>query len=213
MSDSGSSLTSNQRLRTEPLVGLAALASGAALVICIFIGASLALMLFLLGTAAILTVWFKWLKTEPNRRPVLKAQLITGLISGVAATAPYDFTRLLLTQLGQLSFYPFETFNIFGQLIIGEGLPRFLTFTIGALYHLCNGVSFAISYNFLLGGKHWAYGVMCAFGLEAAMLTIYPGWLDLEAVMQEFIAVSVFGHIAYGIALGVISQRRLISPS
>jgi hypothetical protein len=46
-------------------------------------------------------------------------------------------------------------------------------------------------------------------GLEAAMLTVYPGWLDLEAVMEEFVTVSVFGHLAYGTALGIISQRWL----
>jgi hypothetical protein len=46
-------------------------------------------------------------------------------------------------------------------------------------------------------------------GLEAAMLAIYPGWLDLEAVMKEFVAVSVLGHIAYGTTLGMISQSKL----
>jgi hypothetical protein len=41
-----------------------------------------------------------------------------------------------------MDFYPFETFNIFGQLIIGETAPRALTFVVGTTYHLLNGHRF-----------------------------------------------------------------------
>ena len=39
------------------------------------------------------------------------------------------------------------------------------------------------------------------------MLTVYPGWLDLQAVMAEFTLVSMIGHLSYGSILGVLSQR------
>jgi hypothetical protein len=193
----------------RPLLALAALFSGAALVASIITEISLALTLALLATAAVLTVALKWSLTEPRDRPLVKAQLMTGIAAGIAATATYDLTRLLLTELGQLDFYPFETFKIFGQLILGESAPKALTFAVGTTYHLLNGVAFAVSYCFLLGGRNWKYGILWALGLEAAMLAIYPGWLDLEAVMQEFVTVSVLGHVAYGTTLGVVSQERL----
>ncbi len=209
MSESETSITGQQKIRTEPILAMAALASGAALVISIIFGAPLGLMLALLLIAAVVTVAFKWAKTDRNQRPMLRAQMATGAVAGVVATIAYDLTRALLTELGQLQFYPFETFNIFGQLIIGETAPRLVAFVVGTLYHLLNGVAFAVSYCFLLGGRHWTNGILWAFGLEAAMLTIYPGWLELDAVMQEFVTVSVLGHIAYGVVLGLISERKL----
>ena len=41
------------------------------------------------------------------------------------------------------------------------------------------------------------------------MLSIYPRWLDLKAVMAEFTMVSMSGHIVYGSVLGRISQLQL----
>jgi hypothetical protein len=59
----------------------------------------------------------------------------------------------------------------------------------------------------VLGGRHWAYGVGWALLLELAMLTVYPIWLGLQAVLAEFTAVLVVGHLAYGSTLGWFSQR------
>ena len=40
------------------------------------------------------------------------------------------------------------------------------------------------------------------------MFTVYPGWLNLNAVIEEFAIVSVSGHLVYGLTLGVICQAR-----
>ena len=39
------------------------------------------------------------------------------------------------------------------------------------------------------------------------MLLVYPHWLPLGRVMGEFTIVSVSGHLAYGVTLGVLVQR------
>ena len=45
--------------------------------------------------------------------------------------------------------------------------------------------------------------------LEIAMFSIYPSWLHLQAVMQEFTIVSISGHLVYGAVLGLFCNRFL----
>ncbi len=198
-----------ERKDRQPLLAVAALASGAALVVSILSGASLALTLALLAAVAGFTVAFKWSCAEAHERPVIKAQLVTGIVAGIMATGAYDLSRLLLVQLGGLNFSPFETFALFGRLIIGASAPGPAALAAGTAYHFLNGIAFAVSYCFLLGGRDWKLGILWALGLETVMVTIYPGWLKLEAVMKEFLTVSILGHLAYGATLGGFSQRRL----
>jgi hypothetical protein len=47
----------------------------------------------LLAMAAALTVALKWSLTPPRDRPLVEAQLVTGIVAGIAATAIYDLTR------------------------------------------------------------------------------------------------------------------------
>lgn len=202
-------MMSSSYIRVEPKLTVAMLFSGMALLISIFTGTSLALSLVLLGITALIIVIAKWRQTPFEIRPLIRRQFITGLVAGISATLVYDIVRWMLTTFGLFNFYPFETFNIFGQLIVGEAAPRSLTVPIGTAYHFLNGIAFATAYCFFAGGRNWKFGIAWALVLEAAMLSIYPGWLDLQAVMREFVAVSMLGHIAYGITLGVISQRRL----
>ncbi len=194
---------------SQTILAVAALFSGAALVASIVTGISLALTLASLAAVALLTVAYEWAVAGSDNRVLIRKQLVIGALAGVVATAAYDLMRLSLTRSGLLTINPFETFGIFGKLILGSGTSESLALAVGASYHLLNGVAFAVAYCFLLGGRNWKYGILWATGLEAAMLTVYPGWLDLEAVMKEFVTVSVLGHLAYGTALGIISQRWL----
>lgn len=191
------------------LLASAMMASGIALVVSILTGMPLWLSLGLLGGMAVLLVSLRWSQSGEAARRRLQAQLSTGLAAGLAATAAYDVSRFLLVRLGRLPLSPFETFGIFGQLILGGGRPGWLTFAIGTAYHLLNGVAFAIGYCFLLGGRSWKWGIAWGLALEAGMLALYPGWLDLDAVLVEFTSMSFVGHVFYGGVLGLISERRL----
>src|SRR5215207_746218 len=162
---------------SQTILAVAALFSGAALVASIVTGISLALTLASLAAVALLTVAYEWAVAGIDARALIRKQLVIGALAGVVATAAYDLTRLLLTGSGLLTFNPFETFGIFGKLIIGSGAPESLALAVGTSYHLLNGVAFAVAYCFLLGGRNWKFGILWAMGLETAMLTIYPGWL------------------------------------
>ncbi len=194
---------------SQPLLALVFLFSGAPLIVSIITGMSLAVSLLSSATLAAFVAAYQWSRTDARGRALLKATLITGLMAGAAATAAYDLTRISLVRLGQMKFYPFETFNRFGELLIGFDAPRELIFSVGTAYHLLNGIAFATAFCFLLGGRKWYYGVLWALGLEVLMFTTYTNWLDLSAVMEEFVAVSLTGHIAYGATFGLISQYRL----
>jgi hypothetical protein len=196
------------RKKPQPILAAAALTSGVALVASIILEVSLALTLILLSALALCVIVLKWSSSTSEERIVIRAQLVTGLISGILATLAYDVTRMLLVTLGQFHIWPFDTFKTFGELIIGNA-PETARLVVGTFYHFGNGISFAVAYCLLLGSRHWMFGVGWGLALEAMMLTIYPGWLDLQAVIAEFFTMSVLGHVAYGSVLGFISQRRL----
>jgi hypothetical protein len=193
----------------QVLLTMAMLASGIALIVSVLTGLPLWLTLGLLGTTAILLVSLRWLQSDEAARQCLWAQLLSGMVAGLAATAAYDASRFLLVYLGRLPLSPFETFGIFGQLIAGDGRPGWLTYGVGTAYHILNGTAFGIGYCFLLGGRNWKWGVAWGLGLEAGMLALYPGWLQLDAVLVEFTTMSFVGHLFYGAVLGLVSQRRL----
>jgi hypothetical protein len=63
-----------------------------------------------------------------------------------------------------------------------------------------------------LGTRGWREGILWALGLELAMVAVYPGWLHIGALLEEFVAVSLIGHLAYGSVLGSLSRYWLRSP-
>lgn len=204
-----SSIEKSRHTKPQLILAIAAMASGIALVVAVVAKTSLALTLVCLGTFAGFTFTLKWLRIKPEERAVIKAKIVTGIAAGFIATLAYDLSRLLLVTVGGLKFWPFETFVLFGKLIIGESVSRTVAYAVGTAYHFMNGMMFAVAYNFLFGGRNWKFGVLWALGLEAAMFTLYPGWLNLKAVMKEFTIVSLSGHVVYGTVLGILSQRWL----
>lgn len=67
---------------------------------------------------------------------------------------------------------------------------------------------FAIAYTVWFGDRGWRAGVAFAAGLEACMLAVYPGWLDV-ASLRELTQMTVLGHLAYGVVLGSTARAAL----
>jgi hypothetical protein len=42
------------------------------------------------------------------------------------------------------------------------------------------------------------------------MVSVYPGWLGMKA-LDEFLSVSITGHVAYGLVLGWLARSLLRS--
>ncbi len=131
-----------------------------------------------------------------------------GAAAGVLATLAYDAVRWLLVTLLHWTFWPFDVFPIFGQAIGGTGLSSTQAIALGMLYHYTNGVMFAVAYTILFGTAGWWAGILWALGLEALMLSVYPGWLHPKA-FGEFVSVSMLGHVAYGAVIGSLGRAWL----
>ena len=184
------------------------LASGAALIVHVLTSISLGVALVGAGIIVTGVGTLTWMCLPSMARTEIVQRAKVGLIAGFLATIAYDVSRWLIVTLFHDTFAPFDVFPIFGHAIAGTNLSPTVATTIGILYHYTNGILFAVAYAILLAPRGWWAGILWALGLEALMLTIYPGWLH-PAPFQEFVNVSVLGHVAYGSVLGIVSRQLL----
>jgi hypothetical protein len=129
-----------------------------------------------------------------------------GAAAGAVALLAYDGIRFGIYGLNVLEFYPFQTHRVFGSMITGQPPTTHASAITGWLYHFWNGFSFAIIYALIAGPAAWYWGVAWAMILEVAMLFTYPTLLDIT-MTAAFIGMSLIGHTAYGVALGLTVRR------
>jgi hypothetical protein len=160
-----------------------------------FIGAPSIVALFALA------VWARRIAA----RPFIRA-LAVGTIGGFAATLAYDVVRFLLQTSGVFDYNGFYAIALFGSWIAGSSPSDPIALAAGWTYHFWNGMSFGLFYALLFGGRHWLYGVIYGVTMEAAMLGLFPLFLQVTN-RADFIALSLIGHLAYGGVLGLAVQR------
>jgi hypothetical protein len=133
-------------------------------------------------------------------------RLVVGAWAGLAATLAYDAVRWLLRQTAIISFDPFMSHPIFGMLITGLPETSPTAVLIGWLYHFWNGFGFGVMYTLIAGPAAWGYAVIWALFLEVAWLTALPSVASFD-LNPELITLSIVGHLAYGVVLGILAQR------
>jgi len=185
------------------------LASGASLLVYVFAGISLAAALALAAVFVTLAGVFTWRKSSLEKREQILIRIRVGLVAGFFGTVAYDSSRFLLIKITGIHFWPFDIFNIFGRAILGSSAQGFWVTPVGVGFHFLNGITFAISYTILLGKRGALYGVLWALGLETLMVATYPRWLNIT-FMNEFISVSIFGHLVYGVVVGYLARRLIL---
>ncbi len=190
-------------------LGILPLGTGAALVAHALTNVSLGLALLFVGAFVCVVSAVAWRHLPLTARHELVRRVRAGAIAGLPAVAAYDGIRWTLVTVFHMDFWPFDIFSIFGQAIAGQGTATGLATALGVLYHVTNALCFAIAYAIIFAPRGWWAGLLWALGLEAMMLAIYPGWLHPKA-FEEFVSVSMLGHVAYGLVLGIVS-RRIIS--
>jgi hypothetical protein len=141
-------------------------------------------------------------------RVVLANRISVGFLAGIVALVAYNSTRWLCGSVLSLSTSPFYSIQVFGALITGRPAGSPAALLAGVLYHISNGITFAIMYTLVAGPARWWFGLAWAAILELAMLLIYPSSSLLRPpALTPFVVVSLLSHGVYGIVLGVISQR------
>jgi hypothetical protein len=186
------------------------LASGAALVVYIVSGISLRWTFLGLGLVAAAVVVLALRRMAPHRRAFVRRRIAVGAVAGLAATLAYDAVRFGLVEFAGLQVRPFEAWRLFGLALTDTNLPPAAVFAAGTAFHLCNGVAFGIAYTLAFGQRGPIAGIIWALVLETFMVSLYPGWLGLKA-LDEFVTVSVAGHLAYGAVLGSLARSLLRS--
>jgi hypothetical protein len=131
-----------------------------------------------------------------------------GFVAGVPALLAYDSSRLLVSELAAMEISPFDAFPHFGGALIGQDASETARRVTGAGFHVVNGLSFAVAFAIVFRAKGIVAGIVWGLGLEAAMLGVYPWWLQIEQ-LGEFVGLSVIGHVSYGATLGAVTKWRL----
>ena len=144
-----------------------------------------------------------------NARVFLRC-LLVGLLGGIVATLAYDLTKYGVRVSGLFDFDGFKAIYIFGGWITGRETSSVTAGVAGWLYHFWNGISFGIFYTLAFGRRHWMYGVVYGGVMEACMLGLFPLFVQITNKI-DFIGVSMFGHLVYGAALGMIAQKHALS--
>jgi uncharacterized protein DUF6789 len=181
------------------------LATGIGLVVYLLARFSLRLgiaVALIVGTEA---AFATWRKSSPAMRDIIRRRVLAGAVAGLLATLAYDVSRYVVVKAFPLVIWPFDVFPIFGQLLIGPASKKVL-YVVGWLYHLVNGTGFAVCFAVLVRRPGILSGLLFAGVLEFLMISLYPSWLGLKAY-GEFLSVSVVGHTAYGLVLGLVAKR------
>lgn len=192
-------------MNSTRLFGALFLSSGAALVVYVLSGLSLfwAMLVALLLVALVGGIVFD--RATGTQRRQLSRLVLVGVVAGIIATLVYDASRFALIELTGVQFWPFHIFDIFGQALVGQSYHGWWVTALGVGFHLLNGVGFAVAYSIWFSQRGIGAGIIFALALECLMILIYPDWLNITLV-SEFLSVSIFGHIAYGITLGALAK-------
>jgi hypothetical protein len=198
--------------REDPALFLLALAAAATSIAALL--GDLAGLVRMPYTLSFLTVpgmiFLLTLMIRSNRvnRSVIVNRLRVGFVAGLAGLVAYNGTRWLLATALSVKTSPFYSIFTFGALITGRPADSPAAAVAGWLYHLSNGVTFAIIYTLVAGSASWWFGLGWGLLLETAMLVIYPSTAVLRPpALAPFIGISLASHAFYGATIGVVAQH------
>jgi hypothetical protein len=190
-------------------VGLAAGFTGLAVLGTILTGIPL---LILEGVLVLVPVTAAAIVIRRAPRPVARRVwrvVRAGIVVGFVATIIYDVTRTVASTFDPSPYNPFEAIRFFGLGMVPADAPVALIMAAGLAIHLLNGCSFGVIYA-TVAGRHvrtWQValvsGIAWGLTLEFIQSILYPGWLQITTVLNEFLLISGLGHFAYGASLGL----------
>lgn len=190
------------------LIVLLPFATGLGLVINILTGFSLVVSVVLVATLGAIGFALFLNSLVPTARQIFVKRIGIGALSALLATLLYDLSRLVVARTLTPGIDPFAAWPVFGQLITGSPHNSGMVSAVGFAFHMINGLSFGVAFVLLIRSPSCFSGILWALGLELAMAFLYPSWLRITA-LQEFLTLSVIGHIVYGASLGFIARKLL----
>jgi hypothetical protein len=151
------------------------------------------------------------LAVRAGRSPALADVLAAGAVGGLVGTLGYDLFRLPFVVAGLRVLAPIDSY---GVLLLDASESSPWTGTAGWGFHLLNGVGFGIAYAALArpGRRHWSWAVAWAMVLETATVVTPFARVYGIAGQADLLFVAYAAHLAYGVPLGLIVQRKASSP-
>lgn len=196
--------------RRHAILTLVALASASASILALLLHAvgwlPMYFLVDLMAAPSLVVLLVLGIIARRINQPIFLNRLAVGAWGGLAATLAYDAVRLALWRTGVFRFNPFVSHPIFGWLITGLPEETLTAQLVGWSYHFWNGFGFGIMYTLVAGPAHWGYALLWALFLEIGWLTALPSVLEFR-LNPELITLSMIGHGAYGIALGLIARK------
>lgn len=122
--------------------------------------------------------------------------LLLGIMAGLCGTIAYDLLRIVLSVL-HLAHSPFRFIEMYGIVLVGDeklGIP------IGWIFHAWNGMMFGAFYVLFLKKRTLLRAIAWGMCLELVLVVTVPR-LFVATITQEFLTVSVAGHLFYGMGL------------
>jgi hypothetical protein len=150
---------------------------------------------------ALLVLWWRDWNT-PER--TLATALEIGVVGGMLGTIGYDLARLPFALAG---WRVFASISAFGLWLAEAHVSSRATEALGWAYHYFNGITFGIMYALVMARRHWIWAVMWGCLLETIALLSPFGRIFNFSGNYPAIAIAYFGHVGYGIPLGIVVQQ------
>lgn len=174
--------------------------SGGALLAKVYGLASLhesAIFIALPCCCALIAMW--WWARQTGRKDLAEA-LAIGFFGGLLGTLAYDLVRVPAHLSGQRIFAPIGAYGVW---IAGAANSSRYTDLIGWSYHFSNGLTFGVMYTLWMRKRHWGWGILWGLTLETIALLSPFGRIFYLVGNYQAIITAYYGHIAYGLPLGL----------
>ena len=140
-----------------------------------------------------------WVWAQRCGKKNLATDLAIGFVAGALATIAYDLFRMPFQLTGQRIFTPISAF---GMWLANAQRSSRITELVGWTYHYSNGITLGVMYALFMRGRHWAWAVVWACGLETAAIISPFGTVFRLRGNFPGITIAYLGHVAYGVPLG-----------
>jgi hypothetical protein len=147
---------------------------------------------------SIVALWLLALICARTHRPDIAALITSGVSAGLLATLTYDVVRVPIAWTG---IPIFKAISYFGTVILQQPAPTLPSEVVGWLYHITNGVGFALMYVAMFRQPRWWTALLWALFLEAAMFVTPYAEVFGYSLSPQFLAISIGAHAVYGLAL------------
>jgi hypothetical protein len=190
------------RFWLRALVFLACIPSGGAVLTEVYGVASLHDVVWYAAVPGYLIVAAVWLIGRGGRFGDISQAIAIGAVGGFLGVIAYDVARIPFIFAGYRIFAQNSSYGLW--ILDADYSTRFTTLA-GWIYHFANGTLFGVMYAVFMRGRHWAWAIAWAFLLETIALTSPYGRI-YHITSAVLISVAYYGHIAYGLPLGLMTR-------